>query len=74
MSRRRTAPAAAPEMQVDKFLHILASVHRVRAWLATKPKPSLVRDVLVLEERNVRNTAVRALRAYLETDNGKGKI
>ena len=70
MSRRRASNYAG-RVQIREFLHILASVHRVRAWLATKPDPELVRDVLVLEERQTRNTSLKALKGYLELEDGK---
>lgn len=65
MSRRRSG-AVVTRVQIREFLHMLASVHRVRSWLATKPDPELVRDVLVLEERQKRNTSLKALKGYLE--------
>lgn len=68
MSRRRASKSAVTPVQIREFLHILASVHRVRQWLGTKPDPQLVRDVLILEERKMRNTAYKALKAYLEQD------
>jgi len=68
MSRRRTNKRNNGPVQIREFLHVLASVHRVRAWLGTKPDAQLVRDVLILEERKMRNTAYKALKAYLEQD------
>jgi hypothetical protein len=69
MSRRRTNNGNVTQVQIRDFLHILASVSRVKKWIESNPDPDLVRDVLVLEERQTRSTSIKALKSYLEQTN-----